>query len=262
MADKNQILAELLSRLNTAGDSLAISNDEVEQWPSGLLYTLEQANWLTKNVQAKSIACDGCEYGCCMPVIFTEDKLRAFIVCDHPEQQDHMGRISVDLSRLNQWQMNTAQLATTVTNLLGLDSKPSYQKESAIYKLGMLKGEDGRRWVSLFVQPLRFEIAGHFVPLGDMLFFDGGELVIDADRVKSLMSSIPVNIGKTYTPNTNKQDARKMATQSMYQNWRDEYQALHLKHPNKTDTWYSNQISKMDIAKGKTPETIRKNMKT
>ena len=48
----------------------------------------------------------------------------------------------------------------------------------------------------------------------------------------------------------------------MYQDWNDEYLKLKDNQPNKSDTWCSLRIEKLEIAKGRDAETIRKNMKT
>ncbi|MDP1615256.1 MAG: hypothetical protein Q8L68_05605, partial [Methylococcales bacterium] len=134
----NQLLNEMLTRLSSVADSLILGFDELQHWPSGLLNTLEQSKLLVKDVQAQSLQCDGCEYGCFMPVVFAEDACRAFIVCDHPEQQEYMGRVAVNLSRLNQWRITTRQVASVVAKLLGFDDKPQYQNETANYTLGTL----------------------------------------------------------------------------------------------------------------------------
>lgn len=254
-------LNALIAHVDASDKPVLIGWDAIVQWPEGLLKQFLTRGLVVKNVNTKSLICIGCEHHCTTDVLLTEDAKRAFIVCDHPDMQDQMGRIQVPLERLQQWQVSAQQFANLIAAMLGLDAKPAYNKETASYKLGMLKGKDGRRWISLFARPLRLEVAGYFVPLGDMLFFEGGELVIDVDRVESLTSSKPANAGKPYTPNTNKQDARKAATQAMYQNWRDEYQALLLKHPDKTDSWFSKQIAKLPIAHNKSAETIRKHMK-
>lgn len=54
--------------------------------------------------------------------------------------------------------------------------------------------------------------------------------------------------------------ARTLATQAMYADWHDEYLRLKKKHPNKSNSWISQQIAKLPIAQGKDSETIRKNM--
>jgi hypothetical protein len=46
----------------------------------------------------------------------------------------------------------------------------------------------------------------------------------------------------------------------MYQDWNDEYLKLKKQHPTKTNRWYAFQIYKMDIAKDRKVESIRKNM--
>ncbi len=64
-----------------------------------------------------------------------------------------------------------------------------------------------------------------------------------------------------YTPSNAKREVRKLDTQAMYESWQKEYRELKKKHPNMSDTWYSGKIAKMDIAYGRSVETIRKNMK-
>ena len=259
--NNTQALTALIAHVDASGKPVLIGWDEVVQWPQGLLKQFLGLGLIAQDVSAKSLTCLGCEHHCAMDVLLTEDAKRAFIMCDHPDMQSHMGRISIPLERLQQWQAGAQQFAGVMAAMLKLDAKPAYNKESTSYKLGMLKGVEGRRWVSLFTRPLRVEIAGHLAPIGDVLFFDVDSLVIDVARVNSMLSTNAAQVGKIYTPNTNKQDARKMATQAMYQNWRDEYAALQIKTPKKTDTWYSAQIAKLPMAQGKSADTIRKNMK-
>jgi hypothetical protein len=259
--DENQLLGEVLTRLSTAGDSLRLGFDEVTQWPSSLLNTLEQTKLLVKDVQAQSLQCVGCEYECFMPVVFTEDTLRAFIVCDHPEQQDHMGRIAVSLSRLNQWQFNTKQVAAVIAKLLGIEAKPLYQPETGSYVLGMLKGTKGRRAAVLTLNPLSVVINQRSILVSELLYVEENQLVIDTLRINDVLNANPLSKSKSYTPDSDKQQARKLATQAMHGDWQDQYGKLKRVNPKQSDTWVSIQISRMDIAKGKSPETIRKNMK-
>ena len=260
--NENQLLSDVLTRLSAFGDSLSLGFDEVEQWPSGLLNTLEQARLLVKDVQAQSLQCTGCEHGCFMPVVFTEDALRAFIVCDHPEQQDHMGRIAIGLPRLHQWQVNTKQVADVIAMLLGVDSKPLYHPEKGSYTLGMLNSKKGRRAAVLALNPLAVVINQRSTPVSELLYIDENHLVIDPLRIDDVLNTNPLSKGKAYTPNIDKQQARKLVTQAMYGNWQDQYEKLKRANPKKSDSWISCQISKNVIGKGRSPETIRKNMKT
>ncbi|MGE4348685.1 MAG: hypothetical protein AB7D28_02835 [Candidatus Berkiella sp.] len=259
--DENQLLIEILTRLSTVGNSISLSFDEVEQWPSGLLNTLVQAGLLVKDVQAQSLQCTGCEYGCFMPVVFAEDTLRAFIVCDHSEQQDHMGRIAVNLSRLSQWQLNTKQVATVLAKLLKVEAKPLYQAKTGSYALGMLKSPKGRCAAVLASTPLSVVINQHSVLISDLLYIEANRLVIDSQKIDTVLHAKPLSKGKVYTAHSDKQQDRKWATQAMYADWQDQYKKLKREHPTKSDLWISRQISKMAIGKGKSPETIRKNMK-
>ena len=259
--DTNPLLSEVLTRLSTVGDSISLSFDEVHQWPSTLLNTLEQANLLIKDVQAQSLQCTGCEYACFMPVAFTEDTLRAFIVCDHPEQQDHMGRIAVSLPRLNQWQLNTKQVAAVIAKLLGIGAKPLYKPDTDNYTFGMLKGTKGRCAAVLALKPLSLIINQRSILVSELLYIEDCQLVIDTLKVNDALNTSPLSKGKAYTPSSDKQQARKLATQAMYADWHDQYKKLKREHRKKSDFWISIQISRMDIAKDKSAETIRKNMK-
>ncbi|BCA93900.1 hypothetical protein TUM19329_02610 [Legionella antarctica] len=259
--DENQLLSEALTRLSTVGDSLNVGFDEVQQWPSSLLNTLEQARLLVKDVQAQSLQCTGCEYGCFMPVAFTEDTLRAFIVCDHPEQQEQMGRIAVSLARLNQWQLNIKQVAAVITKLLGFNAKPQYQNETASYTLGMLNSKKGRRAAVLAINPLSVVINQRSILVSELLYVEDSQLVIDTLRINDALNANPLSKSKVYTANSDKQQTRKLATQAMYGDWQDQYKKLKRENPKQSDSWISKQISKMAMGKGKDSETIRRNMK-
>jgi hypothetical protein len=258
----NQALTELITRVDTSDQPVSLSWDELQLWAEGVLKGFVAVRLLTKDVNASSLQCSGCEYHCFMDVLLTNDGSgRAFIVCDHAEMQAQMGRINVPPERLQQWQTSAKQLAMLLSDLLGFEIKPEYQKQSASFKLGLLKGNKGRRWVMLQTQPLALEINRHIVSLGDLLYFDDDVLLIDMVRIDELLNAPPKDMGKAYNPNFIKQEARKLATQVMYQDWNDEYLRLKKKHPDKSDTWCSIQIAKLPIAQGKDSETIRKNMK-
>ncbi|MCU7841661.1 MAG: hypothetical protein KZQ94_20080 [Candidatus Thiodiazotropha sp. (ex Troendleina suluensis)] len=261
MLDLNQALTALMAHVDASDAPVSLGLDELQKWRQGVLEAFLGLGLLVKDVKAKSLVCSGCEQQCFIPVYLTDDEQRAFIVCDDPDRQSQMGRVTIPLARLQQWQASTRQFAEVVAGLLGFDTKPDFHKASASYRLGMLKSKGGRRWVSITVQPLAVEINRQTVPLADLLYFSGESLELDQPRIDELINAIPSDAGKAYTPDTSKREARKLATQAMYQNWNDEYLSLQLKHPGKSDTWYSLQIAKLHIAQGKDSETIRKNMK-
>lgn len=71
----------------------------------------------------------------------------------------------------------------------------------------------------------------------------------------------PLAVDQRYTPSNARREARKLDTQAMYKTWRKAYRNLKKKNPHITDVWCSQKIAKMDIARGRNAETIRKNMK-
>ena len=256
----SQVLTALIAHINASGKPIHIGWDEVAQWQIDSLALLLGAGLLAKSNHAQSLECQGCEHRCFMPEERTDDKQRAFIVCDHPDMQSQMGRIAVPLPRLKQWKTSPKHFAKVIAHLLGFEGIANDKKEVGIYELGMLKSDTGRRWVSLAVSPLSIVINQHTTPVGDLLYIDNNELAIDHVRIDELLNN-PTRNAKNYTPNTDKQEDRRLATQAMHQDWKDAYIYSVKKHPKKTDTWHSKQIAKLPIAQGKSSETIRRKMK-
>lgn len=256
----SQILTALIAHINASGKPIHIDWDEVAQWQDEALALFMGVRLLSDSNKSQSLECTGCEHRCFMSVELTEDKQRAFIVCDHPDMQTQMGRITVPLERLKQWKTSSKHFARVIANLLGFEGIANDKKEAGIYGLGMLKSDTGRRWVSLSVSPLSIVINQHATLVGDLLYIENSQLAIDHERISELLNN-PTRNAKDYTPNTDKREARKQTTQAMHQDWKDAYLASLKKHPKKSDTWHSQQIAKLPIAQGKSSETIRKNMK-
>jgi hypothetical protein len=63
-----------------------------------------------------------------------------------------------------------------------------------------------------------------------------------------------------YTPNNARREVRKLNTRGMHDSWQKEYRKLKKSRPGMSDVWYSQQIAKMAIARGRSAETIRKHM--
>jgi len=260
----NDVFLELLAHLRAENKPIVISWDSVQQWPDGALNTFLQLGFLIPASAAQSIECHACENHCFMDVInLTHDDpalTRAFIVCDDADMQSQMGRVKIPLLRLQQWQGSVKQLSQVIADLLGLKDKITFTANQPVIKLGMLKAEKGRRWVTLNGSDLSLEINQRTIPVDELLYFDGEQLVIDQNSIDDLLNSESLNPGKKYTPSTTKREARKLVTQAMYQDWKDEYLRLKKQHPYKPDTWCAAKISKMDIGKGRDAETIRTEM--
>ncbi len=260
----NDVLLDILVRLRAENNHTLIGWDAVQHWSRNILDRFLQFGLLSPAVSTQSIECIACENYCFMDVITLphDDPAlsRAFIICDNAEMQSQIGRVQIPFVRLQQWQSSVKQLASVIANLLGFKDKIEFSANQATIKLGMLKSSKGRRWVSLSCANLSLVINQHSVPIEDVLYFENEQLFIDSDCIDDLLNRPPLQQDKTYTPSTNKRDARKLETLAMYQDWKDAYLKLSKQHPDKSKTWCSIQIAKMDIAKGKDSETIRKNM--
>ena len=110
-----------------------------------------------------------------------------------------------------------------------------------------------------FSDSISLKISDHSLPLGEAICIDNEWPVIDRAAVLEIVD-LPKPTDR-YQPSTARREARKQNIQDMYQSWQQKYQKLKRKHRDKNDTWYAEQIAKLDIAKGRSAETIRKNIK-
>lgn len=264
----NDVLLSLLDSVGRNGDVYVVNRDTMQQWPVDALDRLLEAGVLVATANAQSIECHGCEHRCFMDVQqlpgIQNQPSRSFVVCDHPDMRDQMGRVPVPPERLEQWKTTAGQLANVIAQLLATENKVEDRHGQASIRIGMVAGKNGRRWLSLNRSPLALESYERCLPLEEVLFFKDDKLCIDKASVDSLVNLATGNRGKKYKPSTAKRDTRKQQTEAMYQDWNDEYQRLRRKYPDSTcysDTWIAGRIKKMKIAQGRRIETIRKNMK-
>ena len=255
-------LLDLLEHLDSSNTSIHIGWTEVQQWDEGVLDKFIDLGLIASSSSAQILECRGCEYRCFMDVITDNHNIkqpRAFIVCDVPEMQSEMGRMEIPINHLKQWQSSVKQLANVIHGLLAMQGIADTDK--AVIRLGMLQGKGGRRWVTLLNQPLALEINEIKTPVNELLFVDGGELVVDRIRIDELLDTKPLAVSKTYTPSTDKREIKKLNTQAKYQDWQDAYISLKKKHKTITSKkWFSRKISRMSIAQECDPETIRKHL--
>jgi uncharacterized protein (UPF0297 family) len=98
------------------------------------------------------------------------------------------------------------------------------------------------------------------VPLAELVRFRADGYSVDTEAVRQLVDAATTGDPR-YTPSNARREARKLDTQALHESWRKEYRSLKQRRPKMSDVWYSQQIAKMDIAKGRNAETIRKHMK-
>ena len=258
------VLRELIQRLGPEGDTV-LAWEQVQQWPKGAVEHFQKAGWIVPTVAASTVECTGCEQNCFKPAHVLPARhgcpARAYVACDEPPA---MGRVKIPLSRLRQWQVTDAQVAGWITDALGLKGKPEREKASGIFTLGNVQG---RKRVGIVAfdtaAPVSLKVSGHSRPLSEFVELASGHLSIERAAVLDMVDLPPLSeSADRYQPTTARRDARKLDTQAMYESWRKAYHDQKKKRPNMSDVWYSQQIAKMDIAKGRNASTIKKNMKS
>jgi len=181
------LLEQILERLGRAEpDGEIIGADEAGQWPDGALASLIKAEVLRPAQPARVIECDGCERNCFMPVIVrtAEDGrvARAFISCDKPDV--NAGRIGVEMSRLDQWQLTGETLAGAVARLLGFNKPPQQNGTGNHWTLGLLADKESKGAVTLSVENgASLAVAGQSIPLAQVLTLGESGLKADKDAL-------------------------------------------------------------------------------
>lgn len=155
--------------------------DEVKDWHTGALDVLVTSGLLQPAQPMATIECDGCEDNCTMPVTVypaQEDKPgRAFITCD---KRDDMERVRVDFRRMEQWQTTGGLIAAALARLLGLPRTATQAADGKQWNIGTLKGKKHNSPVTLLAgDSLTLALAGHAVPLVDVLTFEENALALD-----------------------------------------------------------------------------------
>lgn len=174
-------LVELLERLGARhGAVVIVSDHELNAWPSAAVAAMKSRGLLTKAPPATSTVCPGCERECVMPVHVLTDKARepaAFIVCD---KRSDINRAPVPVSCLEQWRASGDSVASLLSGLLGLHRSGASGTDPAHWEVGMLKGAKHSSHVVLVADgKLALSLAGHSVPLVDVLALDAHGLKVD-----------------------------------------------------------------------------------
>lgn len=166
----DDVLPTLLDRVAAAGGGAAyFSAQELAVWPASTLARMKEMELLVPSTPAASVVCPGCEEECAMPVEMAttaEGTQRFFVVCDRRDDTSH---VPVPRVQLEQWQCSPRLLADGVAKLVGLRRSLSDDDPRRL-DLGVLKGTQASAHVVLHVDSaLTLHIAGHVLPLGDVL---------------------------------------------------------------------------------------------
>ena len=255
-------LLELLERVEASRGAAALLSDaELSRWPAEAVRGLKSQRLLAKASPAASVTCPGCEQECTMPVYTLPAGAGAaasFVVCD---KRDDINRVEVSAARLRQWRCGVEAVAAFVARSLGLRDDNPRKTEAGLWELGLIKGRKRSQMVCLRASERLELVAGqNAVPLPELVGFGAEGYSVDREAIRQLVDDSTTGDSR-YTPSNARREARKLDTQALYEKWRKEYRALKQRRPGMSGVWYSQQIAKMDIAAGKSAETIRKHMK-
>ena len=255
-------LIELLDRVGANhGAAVLVNDDELRQWPSEAVKAMKSQKLVTRARPAASAICPGCEQECVMPVHTVPAAARSavsFIVCD---KRSDINRVPVSTSRLIQWQCNAELVCGFIAASLGLRRSGRQTANADLWEIGIATGNKRTQMLCLQADGgLTLVVGGNKVPLAELIRFCDGQYSLDGDIIRQMVDAA-TTADNRYTPSQAKREARKLETKALHASWQKEYRKLKRIKPGRTDSWYAQQIAKMDIAQKRDPETIRKNMK-
>jgi len=257
-------LIELLERVGASQDNAVLVNDEkLTQWPMVAVAAMKTQGLLAKTKPASSAICSGCERECVMPVHIIPAKenfpARTFIACD---KRNDISRVPVSFEKLNQWQCTIDSVCEFIATCLGLRRSNQLTDNSNLSNIGIAKGIKRSQMLDLEADGVLSLVAGNSrLPLIELIEYHDGAYSLDDAMIRQLVDTA-TTADNRYTPSNAKREARKLVTSAMHGSWQKEFRKLKKKRSNMSDTWYSQQIAKMEIANGRSAETIRKNMKS
>ena len=161
-----------------------------------------------------------------------------------------------------QWRCNADSVCRFISESLGLRRSKQRPAQPGRWEIGIATGDKNSQMLCLEADGVLSLVAGdHAIPLVEFIGYQEGAYSLDTTMIRHLVDDAATTADNRYTPTTARREARKLATQAMYRSWQKAYRQQKKKNPNKSDVWYSRQIAKMDIAKSRSPDTIKKHMK-
>ncbi|MGO9579826.1 MAG: hypothetical protein ACLP2P_10490 [Desulfobaccales bacterium] len=257
-----EALIELLDRVGANhGAAVLVNDDELRQWPSEAVKAMKSQRLVTRARPAASVICPGCEQECVMPVhtVFaTTRSAVSFIVCD---KRSDINRVPLSTGRLIQWQCNADLVCGFIAASLGFRCTGRQTANPNQWEIGVATGNKRSQMLCLQAgRGLPLVVGGNKVPLEELIGFCDGQYSVDGDVIRRMVDAA-TTADSRYTPSQAKREARKLETKALHASWQKEYRKLKRIKPGRTDSWYAQQISKMDIGQNRDPATIRKNMK-
>ena len=182
----------------------------------------------------------------------------SFIVCD---KRNDTNRVPVSTGRLIQWRCNADLVCGFIAAYLGMRRSDRQTANAGLWEIGVAIGNKRSQMLCLQAEGgLTLVIGSNKVPLEELIGFCDGQYSLDGPMIRRMVDAA-TTADNRYTPSQVKSEARKLETQERHASWQKKYRALQRSKPGRSDSWYAQQIAKMDIAQQRDPETIRKNMK-
>jgi hypothetical protein len=257
-----EVLLELLARVGANhGAAVLVSEEELSHWPAPAIKALKSQKLLTKASRATSVVCNGCEQECVMSVHTLTHPIRgpaSFIVCD---KRDDINRVAVPAERLKQWRCDANAVCGFIAQSLGLRPNNQRANGAGLWEIGIAAGDKCHQMLCLKADGgLTLIVGNNALPLAEFMRYHDGAYSMDSATIRQLVDSA-TTADSRYTPSNARRESRKLDTKGLHERWQKEYRALKKRRPEMSDVWYSQQIAKKDIAKGRSAGTIKKNMK-
>ncbi len=179
----NDALEALLARLAASYDgSVFFSVADLRKWPKVAVSAFQKAELLKPAAPAVSVTCNGCGQHCSMPVEIVAEAGRsaAFVVCD---KREDINRVDVPLERLERWQASCEAMAAFLAATLDINRPLNVATQVKRWDVGRLRSKRVEPVVLTIVDGLALELAGHSVPLDEVLSLKGGRLELDRQRL-------------------------------------------------------------------------------
>jgi hypothetical protein len=118
-----------------------------------------------------------------MPVniqtVHGSDRRSSFVICD---KRSDINRVDIPLDRIEQWLASIESVAALLAGVLGIQrSRPATPQPG--HGVGMMKGNVYAAYLSLHADgDLRLSVAGHSMPVSDLLQIRGDESGLWADK--------------------------------------------------------------------------------
>jgi len=194
-------LLELFARLGAArGEAVFLNDEELNRWPAVEVAAIKSKKLLVKARPASSAICPGCERTCIMAVHNLPTKTEnpaPFIVCD---KRSDINRVSVDASKIEQWEASGAQIAIFVRQQLRLLEAAPIDDHSHRWQVGILQSDRGGYVVTLAAEGgLTLNLAGHHVALSTLMTFKEGKVSLNERRLTRLANN-PTDQATRETP--------------------------------------------------------------